>query len=137
MNKDNRSESCSRRRHRQMRRGSGSIATESVATGCSRILTTRIAALPASSHQSETPLCRREPQATLPQIRKILAPIKIKSALPPPPPKNPKYPPLKEEFYGHGFSCRTDAFFQVSIKLAQPFPAPELRTQILRTRGFF
>ena len=31
----------------------------------------------------------------------------------------------------------TDAFFQASIKLAQPFPAPELRTRILRTRRFF
>ena len=56
-----------------------------------------------------------------------------------PPPQNPKYPPppQNEEFYGHGFSCRTDAFFQTSIKLAQPFPAPELRTKILRTRGLF
>ena len=66
-------------------------------------------------------------------IRRIRAPIKIKSALPPP----PKTPPQKGEFYGHGFSCRKNAFFQVSIKLAHPFPAPELRTRILRTRGFF
>ena len=49
-----------------------------------------------------------------------------------PPP--PKPPPPNAEFYGHGFSCRKNAFFQVSIKLAQPFPAPELRTRILRTR---
>ena len=56
---------------------------------------------------------------------------------PPPKPKIPP-PPKNEEFYGHGFSCRTDVFFfQASIKLAQPFPAPELRTQILRTQGFF
>ena len=34
-----------------------------------------------------------------------------------------------------GLSCRTDAFFQASIKLTHPFPAPELRTKILRTRG--
>ena len=27
-----------------------------------------------------------------------------------------------------GFSCRKNAFFQAPIKLAQPFPAPELRT---------
>ena len=67
-------------------------------------------------------------------FRKIRAPIKIKSALPPPPPKTP---PQNAEFYGHGFSCRKNAFFQASIKLAQPFPAPELRTRILRTRGFF
>ena len=75
---------------------------------------------------------------------KIRAPIKIKSAFPPPP--KPKVPPppktqntpskKDEEFYGHGFSCRKN-IFQVSIKLAQPFPAPELRTRILRTRGFF
>ena len=43
----------------------------------------------------------------------------------PPPPKNEKNQNT------HGFSCRTDAFFQVSIKLAQ------LRTKSLRTRGFF
>ena len=66
------------------------------------------------------------------KFRKIRAPIKIKSALPP-----QKSPPQKGEFYGHGFSCRKNAFFQVSIKLAHPFPAPELRTRILRTRGFF
>ena len=66
-------------------------------------------------------------------VRKIRAPIKIKSALPPP----KKTPPKKGEFYGHGFSCRKNAFFQVSIKLAHPIPAPELRTRILRTRGFF
>ena len=28
-----------------------------------------------------------------------------------------------------GFSCRKNAFFQAPIKLAQPFPAPELRTK--------
>ena len=27
------------------------------------------------------------------------------------------------------FSCRKNAFFQASIKLTQPFPAPELRTE--------
>ena len=27
------------------------------------------------------------------------------------------------------FSCRKNAFFQAPIKLAQPFPAPELRTE--------
>ena len=35
------------------------------------------------------------------------------------------------------FPAEQTLFFQVSIKLAQPFPAPELRTKILRTRGFF
>ena len=36
-----------------------------------------------------------------------------------------------------GFPAERMHFFQVSIKLAQPFPAPELRTRILRKRGFF
>ena len=35
------------------------------------------------------------------------------------------------------FSAERTHFFQASIKLVQPFPAPELRTRILRTRGFF
>ena len=69
-------------------------------------------------------------------FRKILAPIKIKSALQPPP--KPKIPPPKtRNFMDMGFSCRKNAFFQASIKLTHPFPAPELRTKILRTRGFF
>ena len=70
-------------------------------------------------------------------IRKILAPIKIESALPPPPKTQNTPPPKNEEFYGHGFSCRKNAFFQASIKLTHPFPAPELQTEILRPRGFF
>ena len=55
----------------------------------------------------------------------------------PPPPKPKIPPPKKEEFYGHGFSCRKSAFCQASIKLTHPFSGPELRTKILRTRGFF
>ena len=57
----------------------------------------------------------------------------------PPPPKDPKYPPPKTRNFMEkmGFSCRKNAFFQASIKLTHPFPAPELRTRILRTRGFF
>ena len=36
------------------------------------------------------------------------------------------------------FPAERTHFFQVSIKLAHPFPAPELRTRILRTlKGFF
>ena len=76
--------------------------------------------------------------AVVADVRKILAPIKIKSALPPPPPKTQNTPPPKTwNFMDRGFSCRKNAFFQVPIKLAQPFPAPELRTKVLRTRGFF
>ena len=51
---------------------------------------------------------------------------KNKIGTPPPPPKKKT---KKGEFYGHGFSCRKNAFFQVSIKLAHPFPAPELRQE--------
>ena len=71
-------------------------------------------------------------------LRKIRAPIKIKSALPPPPPQTRNTPPPKtRNFVDMTFSCRTDAFFQASIKLTHPFPAPELRTKFLQTRGFF
>ena len=74
-----------------------------------------------------------------PCIRKILAPIKIKSALPPPPqkPKSPPPLPKTRNFMDMVFPAERTHFFQVSIKLAQPYPAPELRTRILRTRGFF
>ena len=56
-----------------------------------------------------------------------------------PPPPNPKIPPpLKRGIlWTWVFPAERAHFFQVSIKLAQPFPAPELRTRILRTRGFF
>ena len=76
-------------------------------------------------------------QTDLNYFRIIYAPIKIKSALPPPP--KPKIPPTPKtrDFMDTGFSCRKNAFFRASIKLARPFPAPELRTKILRTRGFF
>ena len=70
-----------------------------------------------------------------PKIRKISAPIKIESAAPPP---NPRYPTQNEEFYGYGgFPAERTQKFLAPKKLAQPFPAPELRTRILRTRGFF
>ena len=66
------------------------------------------------------------------KIRKIRAPIKIKSALPPPPPLK------RRNFTDTGFPAERTLFFQVSVKLAQPFPAPELRTRILRAlKGFF
>ena len=77
-------------------------------------------------------LCRNTSEVAY--FRKIRAPIKIKSALPPPPPKTPH---KRRNFMDIGFPAERRHFFQVSIKLAQPFPAPELRTRILRTRGFF
>ena len=36
-----------------------------------------------------------------------------------------------------GFPAETRHFFQVSIKLAQPFPAPELRTNIFTDTRIF
>ena len=72
---------------------------------------------------------RRFAQIACSPIRKILAPIKIKSALTPPPPKTQNYsniPPKTRNFMDLVFSCRTDAFFQAFVKLAQPFPAPEI-----------
>ena len=55
-----------------------------------------------------------------------------------PPPPNPKYsPPKTRNFMDIGFPAERTHFFQAPIKLAQPFPAPELRTRLLRTRGFF
>ena len=68
-------------------------------------------------------------------FRKFPAPIKIKSA-PPPPSQKPKFPPPPEnkEFYGHGgFPAERKQKLQAPIKLTHPFPAPELRTNILRT----
>ena len=71
-------------------------------------------------------------------FRKIRAPIKIKSALPPPPkPKIPP-PPKRGILWTWVSPAERTQFFQASIKLAHPFPAPELRTRILRTlKGFF
>ena len=46
-----------------------------------------------------------------------------------PPPQTTTLPPLKRGIlWTWVFSCRKNAFFQAPIKLAQPFPAPELRT---------
>ena len=64
-------------------------------------------------------------KAALSRVRKIPAPIKIKLALPNPPPqkKNPKYPDLKRGIlWAWGFSCRKNQKSQTPIKLAQPFP---------------
>ena len=50
----------------------------------------------------------------------------------PPPPPNPKYPPPPKtrNFMDMVFPAEWTHFFQASIKLAHPFPAPELRTII-------
>ena len=55
----------------------------------------------------------------------------------PPPKKTQNTPPKTRNFMDTGFPAERTHLFQVSIKFAQPFPAPELRTRILRTRGFF
>ena len=53
---------------------------------------------------------------------------KNKIGTPPPPPK-PKIPPPPKRgiLYGHRFSCRKNAFFQVSIKFARAIPKHLLR----------
>ena len=69
------------------------------------------------------------------QLRKIRAPIKIKSALSPPPPQTP--PPKKGEFYGHGFSCRKNAFFPGVHKIGAPISGPRIAdTNFTDTRIF-
>ena len=70
--------------------------------------------------QVRTPICH------IVTVRKIRAPIKIKSP-----------PPKMRNFMDMAFPAERTHFFRASIKLTQPFPAPELRTEILRTRGFF
>ena len=51
---------------------------------------------------------------------KILAPIKVKSALPPP--KTP--PPSKEEFYGHGFFLQRERIFPGAHKIGAAISGP-------------
>ena len=72
--------------------------------------------------------CRRRARkpTILTQIRKILAPIKIKSALPPPPPNSPP-PPLKRGIlWTWRFSCRKNAFFLGVHKIGAPISAPRI-----------
>ena len=56
----------------------------------------------------------------------------------PPPKKTQNSPPPKtRNFMDMALPAERTHFLQASIKLAQPSPAPELQTKILRTRGFF
>ena len=84
---------------------------------------------PALTRKGRTGLvCARKPRLHKfsSYIRKIRAPIKIKSALPP----QKKPPPNKKGILRTVlFLQKERIFFQVSIKLAHPFPAPELRTK--------
>ena len=69
-----------------------------------------------------------------PRIRKIRAPIKIKSALPPP----PKTPPQNAEFYGKNvFSCRKNAFSPGVHKIGAAISGPRIAdTNFTDTRIF-
>ena len=77
----------------------------------------------------------------LAMIRKILAPIKIKSALPPPQknPKYPKYPPLpkNEEFYGHGFFLQSGRIFPGVHKIGAAISGPRIADKILTDTRIF
>ena len=55
-----------------------------------------------------------------------------------PPSKKPQQPPLKGGMlWALGFSSRKNKKCQAPIKSARPFPAPELRAEILWTSRFF
>ena len=71
-------------------------------------------------------------------LGKIPTPIKLKLALPPPRSKKSQNPPLKGGIlWAWGFPAERTKKSQAPIKLAQPFPAPELRAEILRKPRFF
>ena len=75
-------------------------------------------------------------------FRKIRAPIKIKSAIPPPPPKpkiRPPAPKTRNCMEKMRFSCRKNAFFPGVHKIGAAVSGPpELRTRILWTlKGLF
>ena len=61
------------------------------------------------------------------KFRKIRAPIKIKSALPPPPKtQNTPPPPKTRNFMDMGFSCRKNAFFPGVHKIDAPISGPRI-----------
>ena len=70
-------------------------------------------------------------------IRKILAPIKIKSALPPPPPAQKKTnsvtpsPPKPRNFMGMGFYCRKNAIFPGAHKIGAAISGPRIADKTL------
>ena len=62
---------------------------------------------------------------------------KIKLALPPPPQKTQNPPPHNEEFYGHRFSCRKNAFFPGVHKIGAAISGPRIAdTNFTDTRIF-
>ena len=69
------------------------------------------------------------------KISKIPAPIKIKSALPPPP--SPKYPPLQGGILWTWLFLQKERIFPGAHKTGAAISGPRIaRTKILRTRGF-
>ena len=59
---------------------------------------------------------------------------KNKIGTPPPPPKPP---PKKEEFYGHGFSCRKNAFFPGVHKIGAAISGPRIADTNFTDTGIF
>ena len=72
-------------------------------------------------------------------IRKILAPVKVKSALPPPPQKNPKYPPPPQtrNFMDMVSPAERAHFSRRPQNWRSHFRPQNCGQKILRTRGFF
>ena len=70
-------------------------------------------------------------------VRKILAPIKIKSALPPPQTQNPPPRPQNEEFYGHGGFPAERRHFPGVCKIGATISGPRIAdTNFTDTRMF-
>ena len=61
--------------------------------------------------RTEPPLLCESRFGALKHVRKIRAPTKIKSALPPPKTQNTPPPKKIEEFYGHGFFLQKQRIF--------------------------
>ena len=80
-----------------------------------------------ASHLPSRPLQEsRGPRKYPDSFRKIRAPIKIKSALPPPK-KKPKYPPPKTRIlWTWVFSCRKNEFFPGVHKIGAPISGPRI-----------
>ena len=69
-------------------------------------------------------------------LRKVLAPMKIKSALPPPKkPKSPP-PPKTRNLMGMGFSCRKNAFLPGAHKIDAAISGPRIAGKFTGTKIF-
>ena len=77
---------------------------------------------------------RKIPSKSPTKFQKSPRAHKNKIGTPPPPPKTP---PKKGEFYGHGFSCRKNAFFPGVHKIGAPISGPRIAdTNFTDTRIF-